>query len=56
MIAFVPELVAHFEREARRITQEKDRKALLPREVDTLKADAFLRKIAPYLYEKPADQ
>ncbi len=37
--------------EADAITREKDGQALTEPEVSTLKADAFMRAVAPYLYE-----
>lgn len=38
--------------DAARIEREKAGRALLPKEVETVKAAAFLRKIAPYLFER----
>lgn len=50
MSDFVSEFVADLSRKAKTIEREKNGKALTQSEVDALKADAFLRKIAPYLY------
>lgn len=50
-MSFVEQFAADLSRKAETIEREKNGKALTQAEVDALKADAFMRKIAPYLYD-----
>ncbi len=46
------EIAADIVNEAERIEREKNGKAITSDEANTLKAAAFLRKIAPYMFER----